>query len=264
MLVSTAFSPNQEMLERAEYFVQHLKADYLERRKHSLATLFERANSNNNKHERLLIVEKTGLKLYHHSHLEQPFYFHPSMGMLRINRLQKGSSDPLIKLAQLREGDSFLDCTLGIGADTLVAAYAVGKTGKVVALESDYAIATIVDNSLSMGYNLPVDIFSHLAPITVIHNDHAPVLKELASESYDIVYFDPMFQAPVDNCSAALEPLRLFANYQQLTLTTITEAIRVARRMVILKAEKNSPEFTRLGFKEQIRSANFSYGTITK
>ncbi len=264
MLVSTAFSPNQEMIDRAAHFTQLFNGDYLERRKHSLATLFERAKNNNQLHDRLLIIEKNGLKLYHRRKLEQPFYFHPSMGTLRINRLQKGSSDPLIELAQLRAGDSFLDCTLGIGADTLVAAYALGQTGKVVALESDFAIATLVDNSLNSGNNLPADIFYNLAPIKVIHTDHASLLKELAPKSYDVVYFDPMFQTPVDNSSVALEPLRLFADYQPLAPSTIAEAVRVARRMVILKAEKRSPEFTRLGFKEVLRAANFSYGTIIK
>jgi 16S rRNA G966 N2-methylase RsmD len=264
MLVSTAYSPNQEMLERAEHFAQHFNAHYLERGKDSLATLFKRAETAHFTDERLLIITKVGLKLYYYTNLTKPFYFHPSMGLVRINRLQKGADDPLVKLAQLKAGDSFLDCTLGIGADALVAAYAVGQTGKVVAIESDFAIATLVDNSLRHGYNIPVDIFLNLAQIKVIHKDNALLLRELPANNFDVVYFDPMFLPPVDKSVSAINPLLYFADYRKLEPETVIEAIRIARRMVILKADRKSPEFKRLGFKEQLRSANFSYGTIMK
>jgi hypothetical protein len=72
-------------------------------------------------------------------------------------------------------------------------------------------------------------------------------LRSLPDKSADIVYFDPMFRIPVEE-SSSISPYRFIANPEPLSLEAVTEAVRVARRKVILKDHRDSPEFDRLGF----------------
>lgn len=261
MLISTAFAPNQAMINQAHELTELFAGRYLERRKHSIARLFILGQTSEIEAERLLIVEKTGLKLYSRIQPDQPFFYHPSMAALRINRLQRGESDPLVEISRLKPGENFLDCTLGIGSDTLVAAYALGPAGKVLALESDLAVATIVERALLSSSKLPASLHASLAPIEIINVDYNDYLPTLADQSFDVVYFDPMFKEPVAD-SVAFEPLRAFANPAKLAEHAITEARRIARQRVILKAEKGSNLYADYGFKEVKRSADFSYGVI--
>ena len=68
--------------------------------------------------------------------------WHPGMGGLRAKRFLAGeriTGDSFLEAARLRPGDAVLDCTLGLGADALVAAAAVGPGGRVVGLEGSPA-----------------------------------------------------------------------------------------------------------------------------
>lgn len=41
----------------------------------------------------------------------------------------------MLRAAGLSEGDTFLDCTLGLGSDAIIASMAVGETGSVIGIE---------------------------------------------------------------------------------------------------------------------------------
>ncbi len=56
---------------------------------------------------------------------------------------------PSSALAELRAGDTILDCTLGLGQDALVAALVVGPSGRVVALEKSLALYAVVSEGLN-------------------------------------------------------------------------------------------------------------------
>lgn len=57
-------------------------------------------------------------------------------------------------------------------------------------------------------------------------------LKEQPDDSFDVVYFDPMFRIPVKK-SSAMAPLRPLAYEKRLSAETVKEALRVAPRVVI-------------------------------
>lgn len=102
-----------------------------------------------------------------------------------------------------------------------------------------------------------------LRRIDVRLGDHLEYLKAQPDNSIDIVYFDPMFRVPMTD-SAAISPLRKFANPAALSTESVAEAVRVARKTVLLKEKALSGEFARLGFTELLRtSAKTSYGVIT-
>jgi hypothetical protein len=78
----------------------------------------------------------------------------------------------------------------------------------------------------------------------------------------DIVYFDPMFERPVET-STALAPIRSQAHREPLTLDSVREAVRVARKAVVLKDHRDSGQFAQLGFSLARKSySSVAYGVI--
>lgn len=101
-----------------------------------------------------------------------------------------------------------------------------------------------------------------LRRINVVHSEHLDYLRAQPDRSIDIVYFDPMFRVPLTG-SASISPLRQFANQAALSLESVAETVRVARKTVLLKEKALSGEFERLGFTELLRSnSKTSYGVI--
>jgi hypothetical protein len=85
----------------------------------------------------------------------------------------------------------------------------------------------------------------------------------LADRSFDIVYFDPMFRAPILK-SSNVNPIRTLANMQPLTAEAIQQACRLARKKVVVKDAAGSSEFARLGINTIVggKYSSISYGII--
>jgi len=253
MIVTTSYDASSTTINKASKIANTLEGNYIQRMKLSLQDLFKFDHQ-------IIIVEKNKIK-YYASEDQQPFFFHPSMAILRINQLQKGDNDILVSLFNLRSGDSFLDCTLGLGSDSIVASYLVGKRGKVVGIESQPIIATLVKNGLQCGWNENSEIDYAMKRIEVVTMNHLEYLQSLPDRSFDVIYFDPMFRHGLSR-SSSINPLRQVANTNPLELKTILEAKRVAKRAIILKESKKSEEFERLGFTQIRRSSSITYGVI--
>ncbi|MFV9509760.1 class I SAM-dependent methyltransferase [Tepidibacillus sp. LV47] len=253
MIVTTSYDADEATLHRALWIANALKANFIQRKKHSLKALLAIDRE-------VIVVEKKSAK-YFANEQEQPFFFHPSMAVLRINRLQKGDNDILVSLTKLKSGDSFLDCTMGLGSDSIVASYIVGEQGRVLGIESEQVIGTLVKDGLQLGWKEDPKIDRAMKRIEVQLLDHYQYLKLLPDQSFDVVYFDPMFRKGIKK-SSSMVPLRKLANPNPLTIETIEQAKRVAKRMVVLKENKNSSEFGRLGFTKIFRSSSTSYGVI--
>ena len=99
--------------------------------------------------------------------------------------------------------------------------------------------------------------------IEVVNSEHYNFLRNLPDNSYDIVYFDPMFRKPLLKSQPIL-PLRSLANKQPLNKAAVEEACRVARKRVVIKELAAGNEFERLGFKPIIRSKHrkIAFGVI--
>lgn len=192
----------------------------------------------------------------------EEFFFHPNMAKTRIGNIRKlGGGDPLITAGDLKPGDKFLDCTLGLGADAIVAAYFTGMG--VTGLESSRLVAAMVRWGMKMYQSGMGWLDEPIHRIQVIHTDHHDYLEKMADKSYDVVYFDPMFRHPVFK-SQALSPLRLLANPQPLNRSTLEAARRVARKRVVIKETIDSGEFQRLQVDDIVLKAHhrIAYGII--
>lgn len=190
-------------------------------------------------------------------------FFHPNMAHLRIKNIRSGAGDRMVEAMDLQPGMSVLDCTLGFGADTIVASFVTGDTGKITGVESRPLIEAVVGYGLANFTGDSERIIKAMRRINTVCADALEFLKKQADNSYDIVYFDPMFRHPF-LASKSLDPLRAVADKRALTLETIAEAKRVAKLKVVMKETSRSLEFERLGF-SKVTGGKYSkvhYGII--
>ena len=66
----------------------------------------------------------------------------------------------------------------------------------------------------------------------IIHGEASAYLRSLSEDSFDAVYFDPMFRQPVRR-SSEMTPLRPLAYGEPLRLETVELALKAAPRVVI-------------------------------
>ena len=99
--------------------------------------------------------------------------------------------------------------------------------------------------------------------IEVVTTDYFDFLKAAEKNSFDIVYFDPMFRHALEK-SSGINPIRPVAEKSPVTLEAVREACRVAKNFVVLKENSRSEEFNRLGFKiaEGGKYSSISFGVI--
>jgi SAM-dependent methyltransferase len=169
--------------------------------------------------------------------------FHAGMGALRAKRLSRGEEttrDSFLEAAGIRPGDSVLDCTLGLGADALVAAAAAGPSGRVVGLEASPALAAWV----AEGLRLLGDPAA--GRVEVRAAEHGAFLEACPERSFDLVVFAPMFRHAQEQ-AAAFELVRRLADPRPLSAGALARAVRVARRAVLVKDGVPGWDLARLG-----------------
>ncbi|PRZ15457.1 putative SAM-dependent methyltransferase [Laceyella sediminis] len=256
MFVTTSFHPGTKEIQEARYLSALLGIPYVKRERHSLPGLFAQTGES-----RAVIVTKQGWRVEEEQ--GQPFFFHPSMSALRIKQLLNGDPDAMVECAGLKPGDRVLDCTLGMGADAVVAAHVVGDEGQVVALESQPVIAAIVKHGLKTYETDRKALHRALRRVEVVQADYRNYLPLCQDNSFDVVMFDPMFRETVQ-ASNAIQQLKPLANPEPLDERSVREAIRVAKRAVLLKERPKGGEFARLGFEIVKSSSSFAWGVIRK
>ncbi|MGV2938539.1 class I SAM-dependent methyltransferase [Mesobacillus sp. LC4] len=257
MFVTTAGRTNEMMTAHARAIALELNADFVPRKKRSVSALQEIVKDD------CLVVGKERLELFPLGAAE-PFFFHPNSAMFRIKRLMKGETDPLIEAAKLQEGMSFLDCSLGLGSDSIAASFVVGETGSVTGIEARPELAYLVKAGLKT-WDSGYEAINHaMGKIKVVQDYSMEFLKEQETDSFDCVYFDPMFDESILE-SDGIRGLTHFAVYEGLSREVIQQAVRVARQRVILKDHFRSKRFEDFGFNVYRRkTAKFHFGVIEK
>jgi 16S rRNA G966 N2-methylase RsmD len=256
MIITTAGRANEEMTRRAMEYAKELKLPFIPRNKCSVSKLI------NTYLDDVIVIGKEGnvLHLAEDSDSE-PIFFHPNSAMFRIKRLLKKNCDPLLDATQLSEGMSFLDCTLGLGSDSIVASFLVGRTGSVTALEGNKALSFLVKEGLKQWNSGSPTIDAAMRKINVINEKYETYLKNLATKSVDVIYFDPMFEEEIAN-SDGIKGVKKLAIYSTITESCMHEAKRVARKRIVLKDHWQSNRFSQLGFtvlKRQTSKVHFGY-----
>ncbi|CAG7649506.1 Ribosomal RNA small subunit methyltransferase J [Paenibacillus solanacearum] len=255
MFVTTSYDPGEEQTREASNLAQSLGGRYVPRKRMTLAQLRARYGE-----EDILLITKERIE-YHHEQ-RQPLFFHPSTAAVRVKRLLNGEPDTLLELAGVNPGDAIVDCTAGLGSDSIVFSFAVGSEGRVTALESSPIPAFLLGQGLQAYDSEVPGLNEAMRRIQVVRMDHSDYLRSLPDRSVDVVYFDPMFRKPITE-SASIRAIRGVADERALTAEAVAEAKRAARKAVVLKEHRDSPEFERLGFDIARRpSTKIAYGVI--
>ena len=254
-IITTGRKNQKSSIELAKSTANKLNIPFVERQNLSVSALAQAHDV-----EYVLVAKKNSLRLVV---ADNEIFFHPSLAHLRIKNSLKGEGDRLIEAMDLRRGMKVLDCTLGLGADAIVESFAVGEEGSVTALEVNTYLAAIVKHGLQNFVDENDNVTKAMRRVEVVNADYMNFLKGASDNSFDVVYFDPMFRHPLER-STALNPLRDIADHRAVTVEAIAEARRVARYRVVLKENAKSLEFERLGFNKICggRYSPIHYGVI--
>lgn len=254
-IITTAINPSISAQSLATEIANQLDSIYVTREGNSLEAL-----KANYQVDVIIVITKKGLIAHTPS---GEFFFHLSMADLRIKNLINGKHDHMVSAMDLKSGMSVLDCTLGLASDAVVASYLTGTSGNVVGLEASPIISLLAAYGLKNYPTETEEIRHALHRITVINTDYYDYLCSLPENSFDIVYFDPMFRRPIDS-SSNIKPLRFLADNQPLSLNAVQEATRVAKKRVVIKETRFSKVFDELNIKYRMggKYSSIEYGVI--
>jgi 16S rRNA (guanine1516-N2)-methyltransferase len=256
-IVTTAGRPDEQSQKLANYASEALNANIIPRNKRSVKKMAEQYDAN------VIVAGKNRFE-YYVKGAESPFFFHPNSAAFRLKRVARGEEEPFLNACDLQKGDSFLDCTLGIGADSLLAAYTVGKEGKVVGLEADPNVAFIVKVGMQTYDTSELPLTSCMRDIEVIQATAVDFLKSQPDNCFDVIYMDPMFEEIIEE-STNFVALRTAGSHITLSAEWVKEAVRVAKKRVVLKAHFKSNWFEQYGFERDVRlTSKFHYGVLSK
>ena len=149
---------------------------------------------------------------------------------------------------------------LGLAADAAISSYAVGEDGTVVGLEASpllyFAVSYGLKNYVAEDADLTAAL-RRIQPVQALAEDY------LTQDSFDVVYFDPMFRHPV-NGAKGMEALRPLSYEEALSAETLQLALRVAPRVVI--KERSEYILREYGCEEFIggKYSRIKYGIIKR
>ncbi len=255
MIITTAARTQLALESKAKELASIYQLHYVERNERSLRKLKQEYKVD------ILVVgqDKLFISIINS---DEKMFFHPNLSMIRAKRYIKGEIEPFLQVTKLKEGMSFLDCTLGLASDSIMASLAVGNTGRVIGVEASKTVYLLVNEGLKHFESSVSSFDQAMRRIEVHQADHYRILKNSPNNSIDVVYFDPMFHQQIER-SNGIEPLRLRATEMDLTNQVLLEAKRVAKRRIVLKDHWQSERFKKYGFKQYRRKTTlFHYGFI--
>ncbi|MGA4720078.1 class I SAM-dependent methyltransferase [Fictibacillus nanhaiensis] len=253
MIITTAGKNATRLRNKAKEVADSIDGTFVDRESHSISSMIRTYND----HILMIGVDKIS---YHPKDGGTPFFFHPNSSMFRVKQILRGEKDAFIEATQLNVGMKILDCTLGLASDAIVASLVAGSSGAVVGVESSRAISFVVKSGLQVWDSNSEEMNEAMRRIEVVYDNHYDFLKKQLDNSFDVVYFDPMFESTIS--SPGIQGLKSSADYSILTEATINEAKRVASKRVVMKDNKTSSKFYDLGFSVIKRNASFLYGVI--
>lgn len=211
----------------------------------------------------LLVVEKDKLVIKGE---DTEIFWHPNMTELKIKSIKNGSKESMLEATGLKDGDSILDCTLGFAGDSIIFASVVGESGKVVGTEVNKYLCYLTKNGLENYNEVSTETKKYMESIEVVNSSFEDYLSKQEDDSFDVVYFDPMFKEP-NKKSSSINAFRSFTEHKELTNEAIKEALRVCKRRVVIKERYELNDLNKLGVEKyygSTRRGSIVYGVIEK
>lgn len=253
--ITTSAKLSEEGRQYAKTFAEQLGYPYVERGDESLHKWFKQ-------YDVLYIWTSHGWEAQNGE--GHRYAYHPGTAMFRYKRFKQGDIEPFLTAVQLQPGDSFLDTTLGFGADCLMASVVVGVRGKVMGVEKSPVLSFLFQQSQQLADLRLPELTAALKRIECVEQDALAFLKLQQDNSFDVVYLDPMFEESIEEATN-FKTHKVFAAGDTLSKEWVQEALRVAKRRVVVKAHYSSSVFSDYGFEQQIRkTSKFHFGFIDK
>ena len=261
MIVTTASNETQSLADKARGLSAKFGIEYYPRKKEakSLKYLLENIDP-----QIFVVNNMRGLSYYERGKSEA--FFHPNMAFQRITNLKKGFQDSMAAACKLESGMSFFDGTLGLAADSLVASYIAGESGGITATEKSLPMYILVEEGLKFYAEQHSEWSEIIGRINIKNTDNLDFMRECESKSFDILYFDFMFDKPVTE-SDGIQVIRNLACYDKMTAEHVHEAVRVAKSRVVVKSDANGvKELLKFGFitEKEHQRKNFYYAVLLK
>ncbi|MDO5516873.1 MAG: class I SAM-dependent methyltransferase [Clostridium sp.] len=256
--VTTTREKDNVLSSKAKIIAEDLNIPYIKRENLSINKTITRENL-----DYLLVVEKDKLVI---KGVDTEIFWHPNMAELKIKSIKEGNKESMIEASEIKSGDSILDCTLGFAGDSIIFASVVGENGTVVGTEINRYLAYITENGLENYTEVSDETRKYMKSIKVINESYEEYLSKQDDNSFDIVYFDPMFKAP-NKKSSAINAFRDFTEHEGLTKEIIKEALRVCRRRIVIKERYGLNNLDELGVEKyygNTRKGSIVYGVIEK
>ncbi len=233
-IVTTSQKADPALKREALAWAERLGAEFVPRRGRSVEAVCGASDV-----DAALTVthERVGLVMADSS---DEYFFHPNMARTRLHNIDSGMGDPMVTAMELAAGDSVLDCTLGRASDAVVAARVVGGSGRVEGYEADALVAALTVHGLANYVIRGRGIEDAMRRIRAHHGDCEQILPTLETDAFDVVYFDPFFEHTVEQ-SQAMASLRRLGQRRELSPSVFDEALRVARRCVVIKQRRDGP-----------------------
>lgn len=227
--VTTSLHASVALAKEALFWVKSYDAHYIERKSKTIQTLFDELNV-----QAFIIYTAQGPQIITQ---EGAHSFQLSMAELRIQQLRKGAGDHLLSAIQAQGPVTFLDCTCGFAADSIVVSFGLPVGSKIIGLEISPLLYAVTNWGLQNFSHKKSDVTAALRRIELVHEDYRDYLSKLPDNGLDVIYFDPMFSHPVES-SPQFSPVRSLMDHSQLNKEIIELALQKARCRVIIKARR--------------------------
>ena len=256
--VTTTRDKDDLLKDKAEKIARELNIPYIKRDNLSIEKTIIKE-----KLDYLMVVEKNNIVI---KGIDSTLFWHPNMTELKIKSIKDGNKESMIEAADLKKGDRILDCTLGFAGDSIIFASVVSDTGRVVGTEVDKYIAYLTKDGLENYDEVNPETKKYMKSIEVINKSYEEYLSKQEANSFDVVYFDPMFKEP-NKKSSSINSFRAFADHEGLTKEIIEEALRVCKRRIVIKERFGFNDLEKLGVEKYYGSSKrggIIYGVIEK
>ncbi|WP_251422179.1 class I SAM-dependent methyltransferase [Veillonella agrestimuris] len=246
MIITTSQKITEEKKLEAKRLALEFSLSYVERAKRPLQELLTISQP-------VAVVGNQDLTI--HFNEDQRHSFHLSMAQLRLLRIDKDGDDHLVsavnQLIHNKDASdhgsvqnlSMLDCTLGLGGDSIILSYAF-PNASIESIEGSFPIWLATTYGLQNFHHEKDDVTAALRRITTIHGDFRDILAKKEKKSVHIIYFDPMFERPIEE-SPQFKPLRGYTVESTITDAVMMQSKEVARLGVIIKERPSSSIFRR-------------------
>lgn len=168
----------------------------------------------------------------------EALFLHP--GLYYLKRTD-GRDHPLVRAVAPREGVDIrrvVDGTLGMCGDALHLAATLGA--QIHGVEASPVLVCLAEEGLARIAAQRRRLAAAARAIEVSCDDTREALRGMAAGSADVVYLDPMFRAPLGS-QPGFSLLRRLADPSPVDRALLVEALRVARRRVVLKVRGADP-----------------------